>query len=198
MKNRFIPFLLISVLLACPNLAVSDDPPKPFGLILNQAGYADVLNRLEQRSWSYEEFEKKGYAPVKKNAPNAGHNTFLRVKPREMEGMRTLFLFFNDQMILNAVIATLERQIIPDIKAELNRKYQPVKDSLMGEDSTVGYAYVLWQQGSYYIELQKLAPHNVRLLYVHKTYYENFREIFHKTFGTFRPQKKPPPWLNEL
>ena len=115
-----------------------------------------------------------------------------------MEGLRTLYLFFNDRMILEAVIVGLEPQLLPDAKAELSRKYTLVKDSLLGEDSTVSYSYILWEQSSFYIELQKLIAYNLCLMYVNKTYYENYREFFHKFFETFRPRKKPVPWLNEL
>jgi len=198
MKNHFSSILVLLILLIFFSPVSAADPPKPFGLMPNQALYEDVLNQLEQKSWRYEEFERKGYAPVNKNSSRAGRNTFLRVKPREMEGLRTLYLFLNDDRKLEAVIATLEPQVLSDVKAELNRKYKMVKDSLMGEDSSVSYAYVLWEQASFYIELQKLSPHNVRLMYVHKTYYENYREVFHKTFGTFRPRPKLVPWLNEL
>ncbi|MBC8433258.1 MAG: hypothetical protein H8D96_15215 [Desulfobacterales bacterium] len=198
MKKFFSLLLGLSVLLISLSPVIAAGPPKPFGLALDQALYNDVLNLLEQRAWGYEEFEKKGDAPVKKNSPQAGRNTFLRVKPREKEGLRTLYLFFNDKMILEAVIAGLEPRVLPDVKAELNRKYNLVKDSLMGEDSSVSYAYALWQQASFYIELQKLSPHYVRLMYVNQTYYENYREIFHKTLGTFRPRIKLVPWLNEL
>lgn len=198
MKKLLIALFFFSALLVSLNSAISADPPKPFGLVLDQATYEDVLNQFEQRSWHYDEFERKGYAPVKKNSSRAGRNTFLRVKPREMEGLRILHLFFNDNKKLEAVLAGLEPQVLPDVKIELNRKYELVKDSLMNEDSSVSYAYVLWQQASFYIELQKLSPYNVRVMYVHKTYYENYREVFHKTFGTFRPQKKMVPWLNEL
>ena len=170
----------------------------PFGLALDQALYEDTLYQLEQRSWMYEEYERKGYVPVKKDSPRKGRNTFLRVKPKSMEGLRNLYLFFNDRMILEAVIVGLEPRLLSDVKAELNQKYKLVKDSLLGEDSTVSYPYILWKKLSFYIELQKLSAHNLRLIYVNKTHYENYREFFHKSFGTFRPRKKLVPWLNEL
>lgn len=198
MKKLFISIFVLLVMLFSVNFASSGDPPKPFGLALDHEIYEDVLNKLEHRSWRYEEFEKKGYAPVKKNSSQAGRNTFLRAKPRDMEGLRTLFLFFNDNRKLESVIAGMEPRVLPDVKAKLNQKYQLVKDSLMGEDSTISYRFVLWEKDSFYIELQKLSPHNVRLIYVHKAYYENYREVFHKNFGTFRPRKKPVLWLDEL
>ncbi len=143
MKKLLIALFFFSALLVSLNSAISADPPKPFGLVLDQATYEDVLNQFEQRSWHYDEFERKGYAPVKKNSSRAGRNTFLRVKPREMEGLRILHLFFNDNKKLEAVLAGLEPQVLPDVKIELNRKYELVKDSLMNEDSSVSYAYVL-------------------------------------------------------
>ncbi|MGD9106232.1 MAG: hypothetical protein PVJ50_09400 [Desulfobacterales bacterium] len=170
----------------------------PFGLALDQTLYEDTLYQLKQKSWMYEEYERKSFVPVKKDSPRKGRNTFLKVKPKSMEGLRNLYLFFNDRMILEAVIVGLEAQLLSDVKAKLNQKYKLVKDSLLGEDPTVGYAYILWEQSSFYIELQKLSTHNLRLIYVNKTYYENYREFLYKSFGTFRPRKKLVLWLNEL
>ena len=69
----------------------------------------------------HEEFEKKGYAPIKKNTPQKGRNTFLWVKPKNMEGLKTLYLFFNDRKILEAVIVRLEPQTSRACNKESNR-----------------------------------------------------------------------------
>jgi hypothetical protein len=198
MKKLIFVLTGFSVMLICLNPVIAAGKLNPFGLALDQAFYEDILDQLKQRSWMYEEYERKGYVPVKKNSPDKGRNTFLQVKPKNMEGLRNLFLFFNDKKILEAVIVGLEPHLLSDVKAELTRKYKLVKDSLLGEDSTVSYAYILWEQSSFYIELQKLTPHNLRLIYVNKIYYENYREFLYKSFGTFRPGKKLVPWLNEL
>lgn len=198
MKRLSLVLVGFSVLSIFLSPAIAAEKLNPFGLIIDQALYEDVLKELKQKSWKYEEFEKKGFTRVEKNTSQQGRNTFLWVKPKNMEGLKTLYLFFNENKILEAVIGVLERQLLPDVKAELNKKYKLVKDSLLQEDQAVSYAYILWEQSSFYIELQKRGAHNLRLIYVNKTYYENYREFLHKSFESFRPRKKLPPWLKEL
>jgi hypothetical protein len=81
---------------------------------------------------------------------------------------------------------------------ELDDKYDLVRKQLMGEDFTDNYTHVLWQKGDVYIELQRLGPHFVRLVYVEKAMYENYRTFLFKTYESFRRRSSKPDWMNDL
>ena len=73
-----------------------------------------------------------------------------------------------------------------------------VKENLMGEDFTDNYTHVLWEKYNIYIELQKLSAHFVRLLYVEKVLYENYKDFLIKPYERFRRREIKPDWMKEL
>ena len=193
-----------SILMLFSVSAFATDEPRPFGLVLNKMSYEDVLNQLNQKSWQFNEYERKDFKRVKKNSLQRGKSTFLQIKPnlqikpKKMKGLRSLYLFFSHDRMLEAVIMVLDNELMVGAKEALNQKYKLVKDSLLKEDPGTSFSYMLWEQGSSFIELQKLSVHIIRLVYVNKTVYENYREVFYKTFGIFRPPQEPAPWLKDL
>jgi hypothetical protein len=68
----------------------------------------------------------------------------------------------------------------------------------MGEDFTDNYTHVLWEKDNIYIELQKLSAHFVRLLYVEKTLYENYKDFLFKPYESFRRREIKPDWMKDL
>ena len=198
MKKLLLLILGASIIMFLSIPVFAAGQPEPFGLILDKMSYEDVLNQLNQKSWQFNEYEKKDFKPVKKNSSQLGKSTFLQIKPKKMKGLKSLYLFFNQNRILEAVIMVLDHEMLASVKEVLNQKYKLVKDSLLREDPGTSFPYMLWEQGSAFIELQKLSVHIIRLVYVNKTVYENYREFFYKSYGTFRPAQEPAPWLKDL
>jgi len=46
--------------------------------------------------------------------------------------------------------------------------------------------------------LQRLGPHFVRLVYVEKVMYENYKTFLFKTYESFRRRIIKPEWMNDL
>ena len=48
------------------------------------------------------------------------------------------------------------------------------------------------------IELQKNSPNRVRVVYVVKGLYENYKDFLNTTYESFRRQQSKLPWMKEL
>ena len=81
---------------------------------------------------------------------------------------------------------------------DLDSKYNLVKKNLMGENFTENYTHVLWEKEGVYIELQKLSDHMVRLLYVEKLLYENYKDFLFKPYESFRRREAKNEWMEKL
>jgi hypothetical protein len=179
-------------------VALSNERPKPFSLEVGKTSYHECLNIIKARSWKFQEYEKKQFRLVDEKNPSRGKNTFMVVSPKEMKGARGIRLFFSYKSILDAVIIILEPHMFEIVIDELDRKYDLVKKNLMGESFTENYTYVLWEKENVYIELQKLSPHSVRLIYVEKVLFENYKDFLFKPYESFRRRVIKPVWMKDL
>lgn len=198
MKKTIIGVVVLTVIFILNSTAFTADRPKPFGLEVGKSTYEDCIKILEARNWNYQEYEKKKLKIIDEKDPARGKNTFILAKLKDMKGARGIRLFFSNQSILDAIIITLDPDMFVAVMDEMDDKYDLVKKNLMGEDFTDNYTHVLWEKDNIYIELQKLSAHFVRLLYVEKVLYENYKDFLFKPYERFRRQEMKPDWMKEL
>jgi hypothetical protein len=193
---------LVSILAAGLTVLAADvafcEKPHPFGLIVGRTTYAEAIDELKSRKWQFQEYEKKHFKEVAPDNPDRGKNSFVAVAIKDLRGLRGIRLFFNSESVLDAVIVILEPAMFEAVMDELNQKYDLVKKNLLGEDFSENYTYVLWQKGNIYVELQSLSAHQVRLLYVDKLLYENYKDFLFKPYQSFRLQQAKPEWMKDL
>ncbi|MGD9301063.1 MAG: hypothetical protein PVI13_05775 [Desulfobacterales bacterium] len=198
MKKTIIGFAALAVMLILNSMAFSVQRPMPFGLVVGKTTYEDCIKMLKTRNWNYLEYDKKQFKIIDEKDPARGKNTFILAKLKDMKGARGIRLFFSSQSILDAIIVTLDPGMFVAIMDELDGKYDLVKKNLMGEDFTDNYTHVLWEKNNIYIELQKLSAHFVRLLYVEKLLYENYKDFLFKPYESFRRREIKPDWMKDL
>lgn len=198
--KRIVIYALCSVLLGLNALASAEtvESPKPFGLEIGKTSYADVEKFAQKRKWQYREYEKRQLREVTKQDPVKGKNTFLKITPRDLKDMRSILAFFNSATTLEAIIIALDPNTFEAIIGVLDKKYDLVTKSLHGEDLAADYPLVRWQQGNVYIELQKPGPYRVRLVYVDKLLYENYKDFLQKTYEPHRYKLEKRDWMKEL
>jgi hypothetical protein len=189
---------VLTVMLVLNSTGFAAGGPNPFGLAVGKTTYEDCIKILKTRNWDYQEYEKKQFKTIDEKDPARGKNTFILARLKNMQGARGIRLFFSSQSILDAIIVTLDPDMFVAVMDELDGKYDLVKKNLMGEDFTDNYTYVLWEKHNIYIELQKLGPHFVRLLYVEKLLYENYKDFLFKPYESFRRQAIKPDWMKDL
>ena len=198
MKKTIIWFAVLTVILILNATAFAADRPMPFGLTVGNSTYEECIKILKERHWNYQEYEKKQFKIIDEKDPARGKNTFILAKLKDMKGARGIRLFFSNQSVLNAIIITLEPNMFVAVMDEMDKKYDLVKKNLMGEDFTDNYTHVLWEKDNVYIELQRLSAHFVRLLYVEKVLYENYKDFLFKPYEGFRRQGIKAEWMREL
>lgn len=198
MKRTIIGLAVLTVMLFSNSMAFSAEIPNPFGLEVGKSTYEECIKTLKTRNWNYLEYEKKQFKIVDETDPGRGKNTFILAKLKDMKGARGIRLFFSSQGILDAIIVTLDPEMFAAVMDELDGKYDLVKKNLMGEDFADNYTYILWEKNNIYIELQKLSAHFVRLLYVEKLLYENYKDFLFKPYESFRRREIKPDWMKNL
>jgi hypothetical protein len=199
MKKSIIWFgFLATLILILNSITFAKDRPTPFGLEVGSSVYEECLKILKEHNWSYQEYEKKQFKIIGEKDPARGKNTFILAKLKHMKGARGIRLFFNHQSVLDAIIITLDPDMFVAVMDELDKKYDLVKKNLMGEEFTNNYTHVLWEKGDIYIELQRLSAHFVRLLYVEKVLYENYKDFLFKPYESFRRKGIKPDWVKNL
>ena len=179
-------------------IAGSEGTVNPFGFKVGKMMYDDALNLLQSNKWEYKEYEKKQFKLIGAKSPDRGKNTFLVVTPKHLEGITGMRLFFGRDSVLDAIIINLEPKLFPVVMDELDHKYKVTQKKLFGESYSTDYTHVLYERGNIYIELQKLSAHNVRLVYVPKLLYENYKDFFHKAYESFRVRQRKEPWMKDL
>ena len=190
----FVTFL--SIILGVT--AYAGEPPKPFGLTIGKTTYAQALEMLQQRKWNYQEYVKKALKLIDKKDPACGKNTFLFATPKDIEGVKNIMIFFDGNAALDALIVDLDPKFFYIIWEELDKKYDFVSKNLEGDYFTSDFPRVLWQKESVYIELQKVSSHRVRLVYVEKLLYENYKDFLQKTYEPYRRKKSRKSWMDDL
>ena len=198
MRRIMICLLAIFSSLLVHQAATANQNPSPFGFQIGQTTYETCLTMLNQKKWTFQEYEKKQFKMIDPQSPQRGKNTFILASPREMRGLKGIRLFFSSHSTLDALIVNLEPNLFEIVMNELDGKYDLVQKKLMGEDFTDNYTHVLWQKGDAYIELQRLGPHFIRLVYVEKVMYENYKTFLFKTYESFRRRSIKPEWMNDL
>jgi len=188
--------MILSILLG--GTAYAGEPPKPFDLTIGKTTYEQAIETLQQRKWNFQEYIKKQLKPIDKKDPAHGKNTFLLVNPKDIEGVKNIMIFFDGNSILDALIVDLDPKFFYVIWEELDKKYNFVSKNLEGDYFTSDYPRVLWQKESVYIELQKVSSHRVRLVYVEKLLYENYKDFLQKTYEPYRRKKSRKSWMDDL
>ena len=188
--------MILSIILGVT--AYAGEPPKPFDLTIGKTTYTQALETLQQRKWNYQEYIKKQLKLIDKKDPDRGKNTFLSVKPKDTEGVKNIMIFFDGNSALDALIVDLDPKFFYIIWEELDKKYDFVSKNLEGDYFTSDYPRVLWQKESVYIELQKISSHRVRLVYVEKLLYENFKDFLNKIYEPYRRKKSKKSWMDDL
>jgi len=178
--------------------AYAGEPPKPFGLTIGKTTYTQALETLQQRKWQYQEYEKKELKLIDQKDPGRGKNTFLSVNPKDTEGVNNMMIFFNGNSVLDALIVVLDPKLFYVIWDELDKKYDFVSKHLEGDYFSSDYPRILWQKKNVYIELQKVSAYHVRLVYVEKLLYENYKDFLQKTYEPYRRKKSKKGWMDDL
>jgi hypothetical protein len=199
LMNRLLVILATClVAIASQGNTLAVDTPQPFGFRTGGTSYAEAVDLVQSRGWTFQEYEKKYFHEIEKKDPNRGKNTFMLVTPKKLDGIRRMILFFSGDAVLNAILIVIEPSLFESVMDDLDHKYKLVKKHLEGESYSSDYTHVLWEKDSTYIELQRLSPHYVRLLYVEKLLYENYRDFLIKTYESFRRGLVKKDWMKEL
>ena len=197
-KNSILLTHVIILIILLGVTAYAGEPPKPFDLTIGKTTYAQAIETLQQRKWNYQEYVKKQLKLIDKKDPACGKNTFLFANPKDIEGVRNIMIFFDGNSALDALIVDLDPKLFYIIWEELDKKYDFVSKNLEGDYFTSDYPRVLWQMESVYIELQKVSSHRVRLVYVEKLLYENYKDFLQKTYEPYRRKKSRKSWMDDL
>jgi len=197
-KNSILPafVMLLSIILGVT--AYAGEPPKPFDLTIGKTTYAQTLETLQQRKWNYQEYLKKQLKLMDKKDPDRGKNTFLLVTPKDAEGVKNIMIFFDGNSALDALIVSLDPKFFYIVWDELDKKYDFVSKHLGGDYFSTDCPRILWQKENVYIELQKVSSHHVRLVYVEKLLYENYKDFLQKTYEPYRRKKSKKDWMDNL
>ena len=198
--RKSVVYFVIAVFLGLSSLtgANSAVAPGPFGFVIGKTSYEEVLNTAQKRNWRYQEYEKRHFKPIGKKDPNRGKNTFVSVTPKGMEGIRSILIFLSSESTLDAVIIILAPKLFEIVFQELDGKYKLVEKSLKGEHLSTDYPYALWKKDNILIELQRPSPYRVRLVYVEKSVYENYRDFLNKHYPRYRHTQEKRGWMDEL
>jgi hypothetical protein len=197
-KNSILSAFVMFLSIIQGVTAYAGEPPKPFDLTIGKTTYAQTLETLQQRKWNYQEYEKKQLKLMDTKDPGRGKNTFLLVTPKDTEGVKNIMIFFDGNSALDALIVDLDPKLFYIIWDELDKKYDFVSKNLEGDYFSSDYPRILWQKESVFIELQKVSPHHVRLIYVEKLLYENYKDFLQKTYEPYRRKKSKKVWMDNL
>lgn len=200
MKARSVfPWLIAMGLLALgPGSLTAAEAPAPFGFVPGETTYAAAVDIVDARGWKSVEYEKRQFKKIGTDDPRKGKNTFLLVTPQKLEGIKRILLFFDIDAGLDAVMLVIEANLFESVLDELNEKYTLVEMQLEGKDFSSDYDHVLFRQGHHYIDLQRLSAHHVRLVYVEKLLYENYKDFLLKTYEPFRRKLVKKEWMKDL
>ncbi len=197
-KNSILPAFVMFLSIISGVTAYAGEPPKPFDLTIGKTTYAQTLETLQQRKWNYQEYEKKQLKLMDTKDPDRGKNTFLLVTPKDTEGVKNIMIFFDGNSAVDALIVNLDPKLFYIIWDELDKKYDFVSKNLEGDYFSSDCPRILWQKESVFIELQKVSPHYVRLVYVEKLLYENYKDFLQKTYEPYRRKESKKVWMDNL
>jgi hypothetical protein len=198
--RKFVVVFLSLALVGLSSLASakSKESAKPFGFTIDKTSYEEALKIVQARKWRYDEYEKKQFREIDKKDPLRGKNTFLKALPGDLEGVKSLFIFFGNESAVEALMVVIDPKLFDSVLQVLDSKYPKVERSLSGEKLAESYAYATWEKGSDYIELQKISPFRVRVLYVNKAVYANYRDFLNTSYERYSGKLEKKDWMNEL
>jgi hypothetical protein len=198
--SKFV-VLLLSFVLVCLfsfTSAESKESAKPFGFTLDKTSYEEALKNVQARKWRYGEYEKEQFREINEKDPLRGKNTFLKALPGDLEGVKSLFVFFGNDSIVEALMVVIDPKLFDSVLQVLDSKYSKVERSLSREKLAEPYPYATWEKGSDYIELQKISHFRVRVLYVNKAVYANYRDFLTTSYERYSGKLEKKDWMNEL
>jgi len=199
MKRFFLVFFSFAMVgLSSLASAESKESAKPFGFTIDKTSYEEALGIVQARKWRHQEYEKKQFKEIDKKDPLRGKNTFLKALPGDLEGVRSIFVFFDNKSTVEAMMVVIEPKMFDGVLRVLDSKYTQVERNLSGEKLDESYPYVLWEKGTDYIELQKVSAHRVRVLYVNKAVYANYRDFLNTSYERYYGKLEKKDWMNEL
>jgi hypothetical protein len=200
MRKFIVLFLTFSLLFGLVSFAnsTSVESAKPFGFAIDKTSYEEALRIVEARKWRYGEYEKKQFREIDRESPLRGKNTFLKALPGDLEGVKSIFIFLGNESTVEAVMVVIDPKLFDSVLSVLDSKYSKVERSLSGEKLAEPYAYATWERGSDYIELQKLSVFRVRVLYVNKAVYANYRDFLSSSYERYHGKLEKKDWMNEL
>ena len=198
--RKFVVVFLSFAMVGLSSLASAEskESAKPFGFTIDKTSYEEALGIVQARKWRYQEYEKKQFKEIDKKDPLRGKNTFLKVLPGDLEGVRSIFVFFDNKSTLEAIMVVIDPKMFDGVLRVLDSKYSQVERNLSGEKLDEAYPYVLWEKGTDYIELQKVSAHRVRVLYVNKSVYANYRDFLNTSYERYVGKLEKKDWMNEL
>jgi hypothetical protein len=199
MKRFSIFFLsiLLTGFFSCAG-AKSKESAKPFGFTIDRTSYEEALGIVQARKWRHQEYEKKQFKEIDKKDPLRGKNTFLKALPGDLEGVKSLFVFFGNESTVEALMVVIDPKLFDSVLQVLDSKYSKVERSLSGEKLAEPYPYATWEKGSDYVELQKVSAFRVRVLYVNKAVYANYRDFLSTSYERYHGKLEKKDWMNEL
>jgi len=200
MRKYAVLSLTLALLFGLFSLARSNSEKsaKPFGFTLDKTPYEEALRIVEARKWRYGEYEKKQFKEIDRNNPLRGKNTFLKALPAHLEGVKSIFIFFGNESTVEALMVIIDPKLFDTVLQVLDSKYHQVERSLSGEKLAEPYAYATWERGSDYIELQKVSAFRVRVLYVNKAVYANYRDFLSTSYERYHGKLEKKDWMSEL
>jgi hypothetical protein len=198
--RRIVAYLitLLSILVLWIPTPTYGKSPAPFGFEIGKTTYEDAVKIAQTLKLPYQEYEKRQFKILSDQDPSRGKNTFIKISPKEMKGLRSILVFLGKDSTVDAVIVPLEPNMFDSIIQELDEKYNLVTKSLHGEDPSAEYPLVRWQKENVYIEVQQPGPYLLRLVYVDKLLYENYKDFLHKTYESYRYKLDKREWMKEL
>ena len=198
--KKFVVVFLSLVLVGFSPLAKADseESAKPFGFTIDKTSYEEALRIVQARKWRYDEYEKRQFKEIDSKSPQRGKNTFLKALPGDLEGVKSFFIFFGNESTVEALMVVIDPKLFDGVLQVLDSKYTQVARNLSGEKLDESYPYVLWEKGTDYIELQKVSAHRVRVLYVNKAVYANYRDFLNTSYERYYGKLEKKDWMNEL
>ena len=121
--RKFIVFSLSFVLVGLFTFASgeSQEPARPFGFAIGKTTYEEALGIAEAHKWKCQEYEKKQFKEIDRKSPLRGKNTFVKVVPEDLDGVRSLFIFFGAESTIDALMIVIDPKLFDSVLQELVR-----------------------------------------------------------------------------
>jgi hypothetical protein len=78
MRRIMICLLVIFFALPVYQTATANQNPSPFGFQIGRMTYEACLGMLNEKKWTFQEYEKKQFKMIDAQSPERGKNTFIQ------------------------------------------------------------------------------------------------------------------------